>query len=282
MLLLVLADRHMGRVVEQNVGGHQVRIDIEPGRRLLAVLAGLLLELGHAVEPAEARHAIEDPGELGMAGDLALVEDDVLLRIDAGGDEGRRHLAGVLGQLVGVLQHGDGVQIDHAIEALMLGLERHEFGDGAEIIAEMQVAGRLHAREDAGLGLGLLHALAPVRRAGYGVGDAPAQALPARVQPQAGFHLADLLGDGDGALGHGEMQPLDHAALDHDHALLLVLRLAEGVDHLARPLDLLARRREDLVAGPDLVGWISVLPSMPSVRPRSHSSRKPSSSLKSL
>ena len=53
MLLLVLADRHMGRVIEQNVGGHQVRIDVEPGRGVLAVLAGLLLELRHAVQPAE-------------------------------------------------------------------------------------------------------------------------------------------------------------------------------------------------------------------------------------
>ena len=95
-----------------------------------------------------------------MAGDLALVEDDVLLRVDAGGDEGGRHLARVLGQLGRVLEHGDGVQIDHAIKALVLGLERHEFGDGAEIIAEMEVARRLHAREDAGLGLGLLHASA--------------------------------------------------------------------------------------------------------------------------
>ena len=83
-----------------------------------------------------------------------------LLGIDAGGDEGCRHLARVAAELVGVLEHGDGVQIDHAIEALVLGLERHEFGDGAEIIAEMEIAGRLHAREDAGLGLGLLHASA--------------------------------------------------------------------------------------------------------------------------
>jgi len=30
MLLLVVADRHVGRVIEQNVGGHQVRIDIKP------------------------------------------------------------------------------------------------------------------------------------------------------------------------------------------------------------------------------------------------------------
>ena len=92
-----------------------------------------------------------------MARHLALIEDDVAGRVDARGDEGRRHLAGVAGELVGVLEHGDGVQVDHAIEAVMLGLERHESGDGAEIVAEMQIAGRLHAREDAGLGLGLLH-----------------------------------------------------------------------------------------------------------------------------
>src|SRR5262245_65797826 len=50
------------------------------------------------------------------------------------------------------------------------------------------------------------------------------------------------------------MQPLDHASLDHDHALLLVLGQPEGVDDLSRPFDLLARRREDLVARPDLIG----------------------------
>ncbi len=163
MLLLVLADRHMRRVVEQDVGGHQLRIGVKPGRGVLAVLARLVLELRHAVQPAHPRHAIEDPGKLGVAGDLALVEHDVPLRIDAGGDEGRGHLARVPGQLVGVLEHGDGVQIDHAIEAVVLVLQRHEFGDGAEIIAEMQIAGRLHAGEHAGLFLS--HA-SPLREAG--------------------------------------------------------------------------------------------------------------------
>src|SRR4029078_6262085 len=80
------------------------------------------------------------------------------------------------------------------------------------------------------------------------------KAPPARGSGASLLHLADLLGDGNGALGHAEMQPLDHAPLDHDHALLLVLLLPEGVDHPARPLDLLARRREDLIARPDLVG----------------------------
>ena len=83
-----------------------------------------------------------------------------VLEIAAGTGVVTRHLARVLGQLGRVLEHGDGVQIDHAIKALVLRLERHKFGDGAEIVAEMQVARRLHAREDAGLGLGFLHASA--------------------------------------------------------------------------------------------------------------------------
>jgi hypothetical protein len=33
----------------------------------------------------------------------------------------------------------------------MLGLKRHELGDGPEIIAEMEITGRLDAGENAGL-----------------------------------------------------------------------------------------------------------------------------------
>ena len=103
MLLLVVADRHMRGAVDQDVGGHQVRIGEQPDRGVLAVLAGLLLELRHAVEPAHAGDAVEDPGELGVLGDPALVEDDVLLRIDAGGEEGRGDLAGRAVRSCGVL-----------------------------------------------------------------------------------------------------------------------------------------------------------------------------------
>ena len=66
VLLLVVADRHLGRVIGQDVGRHQVRIDVQPGRRRLLVLAGLVLELRHAVQPAQPRDAVEDPGEFGM------------------------------------------------------------------------------------------------------------------------------------------------------------------------------------------------------------------------
>ena len=145
MLLLVLADRHVRGPVDQDVGRHQVRIGVEPHRGVLAVLAGLVLELGHAVEPAEAGDAIEHPGELRMLGDLALVEDDVLRRIDAGGEERRRDFADLPVQVLGVLRHGDRVHVDHAIDAVMRLLHRHEALDGPEIIAEVEVAGGLNA-----------------------------------------------------------------------------------------------------------------------------------------
>ena len=71
VLLLVLAHRHMRRAVDQDVGRHQDRIGEEADRGVLPVLAGLLLELGHAVEPAHAGDAVEHPGELRVLVHLA-------------------------------------------------------------------------------------------------------------------------------------------------------------------------------------------------------------------
>ena len=149
MLLLVVAHGHVGCLVEENVGRHQIGIDVEPDRGVLAVLARLFLELGHAVEPAQARHAVEDPGQLRMGRNLALVENDGTLGIDARGQERRRHLARLRLQLLGILPRGDGVQIDDAVDALIVGLQADEVADGAEIVSEMEIARRLNAGKDA-------------------------------------------------------------------------------------------------------------------------------------
>ena len=139
----------MGGAIQENVGRHQHRVVVKTDRRRLAILAGLFLELRHAVEPAHPRHAIENPGELGMAGDLALVEHDVLLRIDAGGDERRGDLAGVARELGRAAPHvdplRDRVHVDDAIDAVVRLLHLHEVDDRAEVIAEMQITRRLDA-----------------------------------------------------------------------------------------------------------------------------------------
>src|SRR4029450_1301374 len=148
VLLLILSYRHMRRSINENVGGHQRRIGVQADRGVLAVLARLLLELGHAIEPAQAGHAVEYPGEFCMLGDLALIEYNVFLRIDAAGKESGGHLARVLRQLLRTAPDGqrlgDGVQVDDAIHALVPILQRDELCDRAKIIAEVQIAGRLH------------------------------------------------------------------------------------------------------------------------------------------
>ena len=117
MLLLVLANWDMGRAIGKNIGGHQARIGIKPNRGVLAVFSRFLLELRHAIEPAEARDAIEHPGELGMSPNLALVKHDMFFKIDAAGDEGRRNLPDAGLQFVRLLRKRDRVKIDHAIDA---------------------------------------------------------------------------------------------------------------------------------------------------------------------
>src|SRR5262249_3253286 len=126
---------------------------VEADRGVLAILAGLLLELGHAVEPAEAGDAVEDPGQLRMAGHLALVEDDVLAGVDAGGEIAGRHLARLRAQRLRILPGGDGVLVDDAVDALELVLQPHPVPDSAEIVPEVEILGGLNAREDAVLRL---------------------------------------------------------------------------------------------------------------------------------
>ena len=145
MLLLVLADRHMGRAIDENVGSHQRGIGIEANGRVLAVLAGLLLELRHPVEPADAGNAIEDPGQFGMFRHLALVEHDMSRRIDTSRNEGSGYFTDVGLQELRVLRHRDGMQIDDTVDALVRLLQRHELRDRAEVISEMKVSGRLNA-----------------------------------------------------------------------------------------------------------------------------------------
>src|SRR5689334_4906009 len=149
MLFLVLADRDVSRLVAENVGRHQHRIGIqaEPGQ--VAVLARLLLELRHPVEPAERGQTAENPAEFGMRPDHALVEDDAVLGVDAGGDIRGGDLARRMAQLRRVLRLGQRVQIDDAEDALVIVLQRDPVADRAEIIAEMKIAGRLNAGKNA-------------------------------------------------------------------------------------------------------------------------------------
>ena len=80
-----------------------------------------------------------------MFGDLTLVEHDILSGIDAAGEECRGDLADRERQFARILPDGDGVQVDDAVDAIKTILQLDKALDGAEIIAEMEIASRLHA-----------------------------------------------------------------------------------------------------------------------------------------
>ncbi len=148
MLLLIVPYRNVGGAVDENVSRHQARIGEQTEGRVLTVLAGLVLELRHAVHPADARDAVEYPCEFCVLQHLTLVEDDVLLRVDAARQEGGGDRTRLVGQIV--MRHGRGqrVQIDDTIDALMAVLQRDKLLQRAQIIAEVKIARRLNAGED--------------------------------------------------------------------------------------------------------------------------------------
>src|SRR5690606_18061204 len=78
----------------------------------------------------------------------ALIEDDMLLRIDAGSEEGGGDLARLVGEIVIDHLRGQRMQVDDAVDAVVGVLQGDELADGAEIIAEMEISGGLDARED--------------------------------------------------------------------------------------------------------------------------------------
>ena len=84
-----------------------------------------------------------------MTGHLALIEHDVLFRIDAAGDERGGDFSGIAGQFSRTApdRHrlGQRVHVDDAIQAVVRLLQLHKIDDGAEVIPQMQIAGWLDA-----------------------------------------------------------------------------------------------------------------------------------------
>ena len=151
MLALVVADGHLVGVVQEDVGGLERRVREQPGRHELALLGRLLLELRHAAELAERRGALHDPAQLGVLVHLALGEEDAALGVEPGGDEQQDELAGLGPQLVGVAGDRQGVEVDDAVDGVALVEARRPAADRAQVVAEVDVTGRLDAGEDAAL-----------------------------------------------------------------------------------------------------------------------------------
>ena len=150
MLLLVRADGHKVALVEQDVRGHEHGIGQKARVDVVGVLLRLILELGHAPQLAHVGEAPQEPGELAVRGHVALAVHDVLLRVQTAGDEQGQRLRAAAAQGRRVLAHGQGVQVHHAVDAVVLPavLQGDPVAKRADIVAQRQDARGLNAAED--------------------------------------------------------------------------------------------------------------------------------------
>ena len=151
MLPLVVADRDDVGLVEQDVARHQDGIGEERGGDELA-LVRLVLELGHPVQLAEARHAAQQPSRLGVGGHVTLREDGRALGVEPGREQHRREIERLLAEVLWVVLDADRVQVDDAEEALAALLGRGVLAEAADQVADRLVARGLDAGENAHFG----------------------------------------------------------------------------------------------------------------------------------
>ena len=126
VLALVLADRDAVGLVEQDVRGLQDRVrEQADGGAVGAALGRLVLELRHPAGLAEPGDAAQHPAQLRVLGHVRLDEQRGPLRVDPGGEQLRGGPAGALAQHLRVVLDGDRVQVDDAVERVVVVLQRH-------------------------------------------------------------------------------------------------------------------------------------------------------------
>ena len=148
MLLLVRTDGYEIGLVKQNICRHQARVSEEAGVDVVCMLCGFVLELRHTGELAELCVAVEHPGQLRMGGNVALNEEDTLLRVNAAGEKQGVRLQRVFAEFRRILPYRDGVQIRQRENAVIFVLQGDPVLESAEIIAQGDGAARLDRAEN--------------------------------------------------------------------------------------------------------------------------------------
>lgn len=152
MLRLVFADRHDVWGVEENVGRHERRVVEQSGAGTFLVLffTHVVLVLGHLLEFGDFSERVHDPAEFSMLADIGLAEDDAFFRIKAASQIGFNDIEATLAQFGGRLMHGDGVVIRQEDKTVIRVLQRNPLREGADIVAEMEIARGLNAGDEKG------------------------------------------------------------------------------------------------------------------------------------
>ncbi len=148
MLPLVLADRHVVRLIQQDVAGHQNRITIETGRDRIWILPRFRLELRHAVQPTHRGKAFHNPAHLGMLMYMRLDEQFAIARIQTSSQVECRELAYAIVQLLRIDWYSYRVQINNAEDVVVLCLCFLPVAQSAQVVAEVKIACWLYTGKD--------------------------------------------------------------------------------------------------------------------------------------
>ena len=112
----------------------------------------LVLELDHARQLAERHRALHHPRQLAVLDDVALDEDRGDVGIEPDRVHHRRHAERVVADHARRLGDGERVQVDDAVERVADVLVVGPVPQRTQVVAEVDVTGRLDAREHAGHG----------------------------------------------------------------------------------------------------------------------------------
>ncbi len=129
-----------------------------------------------------ARHRRQQPSRLGVRGDVALDEDGRAIRIEPRREQHRGYVERAVPKRRRIVRHRDRVQVDDAEEGFALLLRGCVLAEAAAEVADVGIACRLDAAEDA-------HGRAPFSRAGRNA-SGRAGGLSRRARSRAGSRRA--------------------------------------------------------------------------------------------
>src|SRR6266545_4606244 len=142
VLALVLPHRYRVGLVEQDVRGLQDRVGEQAHAGPVgALLAGLVLELGHPAGLTEPGQAPHHPAELRVPGHVRLHEQRAPLGVQPEREELGRGDPGALAQQRRLVSGGDRVQVDHAVERVVAVLQGHPVAHRSEVVAQVEGVG---------------------------------------------------------------------------------------------------------------------------------------------
>ncbi len=153
MLFLVGSNGHARTAIHKNVGGLQHGI-VEQPRIWVESFVDFLLVRHAPLKPRHWDQVVEDPGQFGDLGHIALDKQRSFIGVEAQGQVVQCHIHGVLAHLVGIVQRRERVVVDDEVVRFVLRVQVKMLTQGAVVVAQVQASRGLDARHNDRIGGG--------------------------------------------------------------------------------------------------------------------------------